>query len=216
MKEGISTEKLIVPKTANIYTLGQLDKNTKSIWIVFHGYGQSAEHFLEKFRDLEDTFVIAPEANNHFYLKGTNGRIGANWMTSYERDDAITDYVNYINLIVEKFKLGSFENSTITLFGFSQGVATLCRWFNQSFLSVGQLILWGSLIPDELEESEKFNLAKVYCVFGETDEYILENQTTFNRKLSIYKQTNRTILTYKGGHIIHKSSLKEFYKDYWK
>ena len=59
MIESILKEKLIVKTTANVYTMGQLNKNTQSIWIVFHGYGQMAEHFIRKFSFLEQSFIIA-------------------------------------------------------------------------------------------------------------------------------------------------------------
>ena len=50
----------------------------KTIWIVFHGYGQLAKFFLRKFNLLfeDNTLIVAPEGLNHFYLKGFSGRVG--------------------------------------------------------------------------------------------------------------------------------------------
>ena len=37
---------LTVPKTARYFTKGNLDENTQYIWIVIHGYAQTADSFL--------------------------------------------------------------------------------------------------------------------------------------------------------------------------
>jgi predicted esterase len=215
MKEGISREKLIVPKTANVFTMGKLDSNRKSVWIVFHGYGQSAKHFIKKFSFIPKSFIIAPEATNHFYLEGTSGRIGANWMTAYERESAISDYIAYLNILSEKYNLPELSNCRINILGFSQGVATLSRWYAKTELVINQIILWGALIPDELEGKEVLNRGNVFCLYGDNDEYILSNQSVFDKKLIEYKNSNRIILRYNGGHRIPKETLEKFYTQYW-
>ena len=72
----------------------------KDIWILFHGYGQLAEFFLKKFDSLfsQERLFISPEATNYGYLKGFQGRVGANWMTKHERELAIENNHQYLKL----------------------------------------------------------------------------------------------------------------------
>ncbi|MBR9831935.1 alpha/beta hydrolase [Acidiluteibacter ferrifornacis] len=216
MIESILKEKLIVKTTANVYTMGQLNKNTQSIWIVFHGYGQMAEHFIRKFSFLEQSFIIAPEATNYFYLQGTSGRIGANWMTAYEREDAIKDYINYLNEIAYLYQLNQKSHLKINLLGFSQGVATLSRWYSQINFQINNIILWGALIPDSLELKNQFNPSNTYCVYGDEDVYIKANQEYFDKQLKTYENLQYKIIRYRGGHRIPISELKGLYTKLWK
>jgi hypothetical protein len=40
---------LTVANTARYFTKGNLDKNTENIWIIIHGYAQTADTFLKSF-----------------------------------------------------------------------------------------------------------------------------------------------------------------------
>ena len=75
----------------------------KEIWLLLHGYGQLAEFFLRKFQgfDSSDRLFVVPEATNYGYLTGFSGRVGANWMTKHERETAIQNNHNYLDLLME-------------------------------------------------------------------------------------------------------------------
>lgn len=216
MKGSILKEKLLVKTTANVYTMGQLSQRTKSIWIVFHGYGQLAEHFIKKFSFLNDAFIIAPEATNYFYLKGTSGRIGANWMTAYERENAIKDYISYLNEISQLYQLKQKMHLKINLFGFSQGVSTMARWYSQINFPINNIILWGALLPDGLELKNVFLPSNTFCVYGDNDEYIKANQEYFDAQLKIYENLQYKIIRYQGGHRVPTLELKSLYTEFWK
>ena len=113
---------------ARYYKLGKLDSNTQEVWWVFHGYGQLAQFFIEKFKSLQDAgvCVIAPEGLSKFYLAGNSGRIGATWMTRENRLTEIENYSAYLNSILEMEKPPQKVRTTIV--GFSQGAATAVRW----------------------------------------------------------------------------------------
>lgn len=78
---------------------------------------------------------MAPEALNRFYLEGFAGRVGATWMTKEERLQEIDDYVNYLNQLYKTI-LANTDTSEITvnILGFSQGVATVCRWIANRYV----------------------------------------------------------------------------------
>ena len=82
----IYTDQIALPKTAHFYAI-EADVLQKEIWLLFHGYGQSAEHFLLHFKDFdkENSLKIAVEGHSRFYLKGYDGRVGASWIASRDQ-----------------------------------------------------------------------------------------------------------------------------------
>src|SRR3989344_9498015 len=86
-------------RTARYYTIGELNNKTKTIWIVLHGYMQSAAFFIKQFEVLKNdtTFIVAPEALSRAYVNGVSGKVGASWMTKEERESEIADYIFYLN-----------------------------------------------------------------------------------------------------------------------
>ena len=96
---------LTVDFKARYYTLGQLNKDTRQIWFVFHGYGQLARYFIRKFAILtnQQILVIAPEGLSRFYIEKVessgrpNDRVGASWMTKENRTVDIENYLHYLN-----------------------------------------------------------------------------------------------------------------------
>src|SRR5690554_4646496 len=131
MEFKATSNQLSVSKTARYYTAGTLDKKTKTIWFVCHGYGQLAKYFIQNFKVLDngENFIVAPEALSRFYLQGFSGRVGATWMTKEDRENDIKDYNAYLSTLYKKvMKDIPLENVKINILGFSQGVSTVCRW----------------------------------------------------------------------------------------
>ena len=124
----------------------------QEVWIVLHGYGQLAEFIIRKFipHASENRLFIAPEGTNHSYIKDFQGRVGANWMTSYQRETAIANNHMYLNGMMEEV-LSAFEQvPRIHLLGFSQGAATGTRWASQWKGTLDSLILWGGGFAHDL------------------------------------------------------------------
>ncbi|MBK6951958.1 MAG: hypothetical protein IPH24_07885 [Crocinitomicaceae bacterium] len=94
--------KLVISNTARYFSHG--NPQAKNLVVVLHGYGQLASYFIQKFEflDPENYYVIAPEGLHRFYLNGTSGRVGASWMTKENREDDITNYLLYLNALLEK------------------------------------------------------------------------------------------------------------------
>ena len=63
-----------------------------------------AGDFIKTFDELASNgdFVIAPEALSRLYVKGDYGNVGANWMTKEDRENEISDYINYLDELFEK------------------------------------------------------------------------------------------------------------------
>jgi predicted esterase len=209
----MESKHIYVRKTARYFTLGSLTPGIKNIWFVCHGYGQLANYFLKKFDVLEDeqTFIVAPEALNRFYLQGFSGRIGSTWMTREERLSEIDDYVHYLNQLYATVLADNIHSgSTINILGFSQGVATVCRWIASQQVKVSNLILWAGQFPTDMNlnlTKEALAHTKMYVVYGKQDEFLQDIQhDEYIRNFSIAGFTPK-IIPFEGKHEIHQETL---------
>jgi len=179
----------------------------QAIWIVLHGYGQLAEFFIRKFIPFasEERLFIAPEGTNHSYLKDFQGRVGANWMTSYQRETAIGNNHRYLNGMMDEV-LSDFEQvPRIHLLGFSQGAATATRWASQWEGSLDSLILWGGGFAHDLVlevAKEKFASTEVILVHGLKDELVTEESKKRQEELLLELGKPLNLVTFSGGHEI--------------
>jgi predicted esterase len=173
---------LLVRRTARYYTVGKLTAQTKHIWFCLHGFGQLAQYFGRKFSHLDDgeTLIVVPEGLSRMYLDTSYQRIGASWMSREDHHHEISDYVLYLNSLYDLLLDGRKPDKaglTITLFGFSQGAATACRWLNNGHVHADRLILWAGYFPHgltDLIDAPKFSATEMHYVYGRQDEYIRE------------------------------------------
>ena len=187
------------------------------VWILFHGYGQLTEYFIRKFLpfDSEQRIFIAPEGTNYSYLKDFHGRVGANWMTSHDRELAIENNHRYLDKLVEGF-LEAYKNSPkVNVLGFSQGAATATRWASRWTGEIDQLILWAGGFAHDLniEESRKrFENTSMTIVLGDQDEFLtterLQKQEDFIKSFGKVPE----ILNFSGGHFIDSEVLRGLFK----
>lgn len=191
--------------------LGAVNDQTEHVWFVCHGYGQLAAFFIRNFEifNSEKYCVVAPEGLSRFYLNGFAGRVGATWMTSEDRLTDIDNYINYLNAVYRDV-MGERKGLHVTLLGFSQGVATICRWANQEHLNFHRLVLWAGVIPPDLDFElgrKKFGKVDTFIVYGTDDPYIkevqLDEQQRHIDKLSI----NPRIMTFEGQHVMDSNTL---------
>ena len=190
-------------KTARVFTYGTLTSKTKLIWLVAHGYGFLAEYFIKKFEVLspEEHFIIVPEGLNRFYLKDMKGRIGANWMTSEDRENEIEDYIKYLDNVYETFI--SQTTAKIVGLGFSQGVSTIARWAKHAPNKLNHIVFWGGSLPSEcLTDIKWLNQLSPYLLVGDDDEFI--SKEMYENVLKTLDNTGLIFshIFYKGGHAI--------------
>ncbi len=199
---------LTVSKTARYFTKGNLTDNTQYIWIVIHGYAQTAEAFLYSFESLGDEhFVIAPEGLNKFYSRGFSGSPVASWMTSLEREHEIADYINYLNTLVESIHLASFTKAKHIVLGFSQGVSTQTRFINQSNYPIDYSVMIAGEIGKEFQETlpnKLANLKSLYLVGNQ--EQIIKREKIEAHQL-LFKNTNCVFNTFEGRHEVNESAV---------
>jgi predicted esterase len=204
---------IIINKTARFYTLGELNEKTKSVWIVLHGFRQTAQNFLSLFEPLanEKTFFVAPEGLNRFYISGYSGAVGATWMTKEDRLNEIKDYINYLNDLYALFELEKFSGN-ITALGFSQGASTLTRWINATENRIDNTIVYaGEVAPDilPLHENSGLNRSKNFFVCGDKDEIFTAE--LISKIKESYSELKFSEISFHGKHELNTEVLKNFF-----
>jgi len=199
-----------VIKTARLYTMGEMNENTRQVWMVIHGFRQSAKKFLESFLPLANntTFFIAPEALNRFYIDRQGTETGATWMTRDDRLNEIKDYIRYLDTVYGAYGLDKFKGR-ITALGFSQGASTLTRWLDVTEYKVDRAIVYaGEVAPELLPLRADSGLRKTgnYYICGTQDKFFTAEKLTLARE--IYAPLNFTEIIFDGGHEINTDSLK--------
>jgi predicted esterase len=173
---------LAVTRTARYYTLGDSSPQVREVWFVLHGYAQLASSFLRRFEPCADAarLIVAPEALSRFYVELANWRetgrqrIGATWMTREDRLAEIDDYIGYLDTLHDRvFAQADRAAVRVLVLGFSQGVATACRWLCRGRARADTLVLWAGPLPTELDERAVAPLrhARTLRVLGDRDEY---------------------------------------------
>ena len=199
-------------RRARYYTIGG-SESVEEVWIVLHGHGQLASVFINYFKSIETPkrLVVAPEALNRYYVEeGASGRtkdakVGATWMTRMDRENEIADYVDFLDAVWAET---AARAARVVALGFSQGVATACRWIAHGTSRVDRLIAWAGQLPPDVNPSVFSKLAHgLTLVSGSTDEYaawIAEGNNSARLEAVGIKPE---VLTFDGGHRMDRLTL---------
>lgn len=205
--------RLTVERSARVYTLGST--HAREAWVVLHGYGQLAARFIGNFDAIAGAkrVIVAPEALNRFYIElprpggppAADRRVGTTWMTREDREAEIADYVAYLDRVRSQVVP---QARHLTVLGFSQGVATACRWVALGSTPVQRLILWGGVAPPDLDLGLLANRMAgkpVELVMGSHDPMgeSLDQQLAALREAGIEPQ----LTPFAGAHIIDAGAL---------
>lgn len=202
---------LPVGRTARFFSLGDPQRPPSEVWFVLHGYGQLASRFLQHFEVLDDgrRLIVAPEALSRFYVDSpainhAHSPVGASWMTREDRLSEIDDYIEYLDALAGQVRrdVGG-PIAHVVMLGFSQGVATACRWAMRGQTRADRLILWGGPLPHDLDlEANALALRTLDLVFVSGDEDALVASSAIaeqSERLASCAIPARTV-TFSGGH----------------
>jgi len=215
-----TSHSIVVPRTARYYTLGPTHGFPRELWFVVHGFGQLAGRFIQQFASLDDgtRLIVAPEALNRFYLdpiperrNQSAPRVGATWMTREFREAEIADYVTYLDRVAAEVRHHMAGASPrIVVLGFSQGTATVSRWLASSDMRAEQLVLWGGLVPPELELAawaDRLQGAAITVVVGMRDEYATDAVVAAEGERLSLAGVPFVLQRFDGGHSIDATAL---------
>lgn len=199
-------------KTLNItkqirYTQSSSEQGQHLI-LALHGYGQLIEFFRKKFEGLSpDITVVCPEGTHRFYLEGTSVRVGASWMTREWREQDILENNTLLDQLLEKV-VSEIKPKTITILGFSQGVATAARWISNTSFKIDRFIAWAGVFPPDIQVPDFNNFpSKRIAVVGLQDPYLQLEQ--YNQFRLEYEKLNFEIVEFEGKHELVPALLKE-------
>ncbi|HJU74527.1 MAG TPA: hypothetical protein VJ717_12335 [Gemmatimonadaceae bacterium] len=208
--------RLVVERTARVHTLGALQ--APDAWVVLHGYGQLAGRFISQFSTVAGPHrtVIAPEALNRFYIdaprpggpSADERRVGTTWMTREDRDADIRDYIAYLDRVAETL---ASEAQRLTVIGFSQGVATACRWVALGKTSIHRLIVWAGPVPPDLDFArlaQRLGSTPIEIVLGDRDEYALARASEDELRPLRESGIQYRLVRFDGGHAIDPGVLE--------
>lgn len=209
---------ITVPRTAHYYQLGVPGANIRQVWLVCHGYAQLADEFLENFRPFDDgsTLIVSPEGMNHFYRKGFDGPVGATWMTRRHREHAIRDYSCFLQMLHQQYLNLLPADVQIVVLGFSQGVATVCRWMFAERPALHHLVLWGGLPPEDLDYTVLSNYLKnktLHYILGDADPFITPDREQMFQEIKTRGGLNFRERRFAGGHEILPGVLQQLRAD---
>ena len=165
-----------VTRTARYVTLGDADRLPGEVWFVCHGYAQLAARFARDFEAIDDgsRLIVVPEALSRFYLDSGPGAHGA------ESGD-----------------------TRVCVLGFSQGVATVCRWLARGRARASRLILWGATVPPEFDferDAAALRDAELWLVAGTRDKFTTIERVTAERERLRAHDIPHRFVTFDGGH----------------
>jgi len=207
-------KQITIPIQTAYTTIGHLGEETQQIWFICHGYGQLSEYFVQKFNFLNPKhhYLIAPQGLSKFYLPSPANRVGASWMTKEDRLLEIENQRNYLDRVFDtETESVDFKQVKLILFGFSQGVSTICRWAVYRNIPFDRLILWAGAFPPEIQASQLGFIksdAQVDLVMGSQDEhYQIESYQTEINRISAWCSPRLTL--FEGRHAVEKDILKK-------
>lgn len=208
-----------VQRTARYYIAGELGAGTRELWVACHGYSQLAAPFLDALAPLSQStrVVVAPEALSRFYLDepakrhGPDSPVGASWMTREDRESEIANYVAYLDAVAAEVLSDTRGTVRVVAFGFSQAVATVCRWAALGRTKIDRVILWGGAIAADLPTdrgAQLFRGAPVTMITGKKDTVVPVSFMQKERRALEALGASVELMEHEGGHSLNSDALR--------
>lgn len=150
--------------------------------LAIHGWGQNARRFMKDFSVLkkQNLLIVAPQGPHQFYLDTPNRKVGFNWITRYNKDDAVRDTNKYLAALLEHMRDECpYDEKRVYLLGFSQGVSMAWRFAVSGLVKpAGIIACCADLAPDAAEKLPDIAPFRVYLAHGKEDPLVPEEKIT--------------------------------------
>jgi predicted esterase len=179
--------------------------------IVLHGFGQRAEEFIKVFEKLppQGILVAAPQAPHQFYPRFPAREVGFSWLTRYERDQSIADFIGYMRQFLELLK--TERNADLTrlyVLGFSQGVSMAYRfWVHRAAPVRGLIACSSDLPPDVAERLGSMPPAPILLVHGRDDQIVPIAKSREAEAILRAQAIPAELLEFDGGHYVPSQAI---------
>ncbi len=188
-------------------------KGPHPLLIVLHGFGQVARQFITVFEPLarKGILVAAPQGAHQFYTHLKKGQVGFSWLTRYERDQSVVDFVGYMEqfykLLQERFEV---DSQRVFMLGFSQGVSMAYRtWAHSSVPVRGVVACGGDLPPDIVAQLDSLPPIQILLVHGSRDEDVSPEKAEEAREHLTASGLQPELFDFEGGHVVPSVVLPE-------
>lgn len=215
MQDTMASEKRVSYTAQNTYsTLNEFGRNTKNVWLVFHGMGHLSRYFIRHFKELnpEENFIIAPQAPSKYYQGPDFKHVGSSWLTREDTIEETKNVLTYVDGVWDAEKPATTPRFIVL--GYSQGVSIATRWLSSRKIQCDGLVLHSGGIPNELKASDFEYLpktTKVSLLYGTEDPYITETRRNEEKLKGEHLFGNRLEMTaFKGAHEVYFPFLYEF------
>lgn len=207
MSQDVRRGDLEVRRHARWYEIGE---GSRERWIVLHGYGQRADRFIRRFRDIAgpERRVVAPEGLSRFYLDDRYDRVGASWMTRDDRALEIRDTIAWLDDLVAHLDDRDGVPERTVLLGFSQGTHTAGRWAVLGRPRVDHLVCWGAGLPQDVD-------LHLFAGAGFSIEFVAGRRDEIVPTEAVHRELERVreagiafeVTEFDGGHLIDPATL---------
>ncbi len=209
-------KRYVTPRTTRYVILGDPDGPVNEVIFALHGWGQLAEGFASDLVSLvrEGRLIICPEALSKFYVGFQPRQTGSSWMTSYDREFEIMDYVTYLDGLAEMILEDLPEDVRIEVFAFSQGCHTASRWIGNGTIKPKRFTLWGSDPAEDLSDDEwdaVSDVDDIQLVAGTLDQFVTRGRLLRAEEAFRDHQCRFETIRYEGGHHLQDSVLMDLF-----
>ena len=179
--------------------------------IVLHGFGQVAGQFIKVFEPLarKGILVAAPQGAHQLYTNLKERRVGFSWLTKYERDQSVSDFVAYMEQFYKLLQeTCEVDSQRVFMLGFSQGVSMAYRTWAHSSLPVrGVIACGGDLPPDIVEQLEGLPPIQILLVHGRQDKEVSPEKAQEALKHLRARGLKPELFDFEGGHVVPSVAL---------
>lgn len=199
MKQSFQIQHIQTPVHGRYLTQVPHGNGPFPLLVGFHGYGEDAEAnlaMMQRIPGIQRWLCCAVQALHPFYAR--DGKVGASWMTSQDREWRIRENVQYVNTVISELKRTYPLNEVLVYFGFSQGTGMACRAALLGQYPPSGVILLGGDIPPEYDDLSR--MARILLGRGNSDR--LYPLKTWKQDVSRIEQADLevSIATFRGGH----------------
>lgn len=181
--------------------------------IVLHGFGQRADEFSKVFAALpaQGILVAAPQGPHQFYPKFPAREVGSSWLTRYERDQSVADFIGYMQQFVELLQNEYAADLTrLYVLGFSQGVSMAYRfWVHHAAPVRGIIAVSSDLPPDVVARLNSARPTKVLLVHGREDKMISIHKSREAETILRAHAIPVELLEFDGGHCVPSLAMEK-------
>ncbi len=133
-------------------------------------------------------------------------------MTREDREQEIQDYVEYLDLLASEILQNVPKDTGLGILGFSQGVATACRWAMLGSTKIEELVVWSGSLPLELDQdtlASEFAKIRVTVVQGSKDRIVPRTVAEDTAALLRLAGIQHKVATFDGGHELEPVLLRK-------